>query len=1064
LSRATTHTTRARTESGSNAKSSGDKRDAVNADILQRVKGTFQGADRDGSGRLATHEFVKAFLGILQTEDGGDAEALSKLFMRIDANSDGSIDWDEFSSYMLLESQGSASIRELESSITFEAPVTPFVPEGGAHRDVITAISHVQLSNGADRYVTCGKDGVVKVWNCKDMKLLKSLAVGKSWVTCARLLPLTRKLAVSSFSRAMKIYDLHTYELCGQIAEIDYAPMAMDVWVPHRNKDVEMVVFGDGGGFVRLYELRINPLEDKNSNDRFIDTPKWAYQHHSDWVTSVKYVEDTNCVIAGSLDKFVSITDAEERVPLKVLEGHIKGVTTVDWSSMYKFVCSGGQDRRIYLWNPFSQKPLAQLTGHTGSLQQVIVNDRDNQIISLGSDKTIKVWDIRNHKCLQTVQDRELYPLDDTLHAMEFDMKRKQLLTGNLKPKMWQQIITTSASAGHRDPITRVLYNPMFSEAVSGDHGGTVSVWHVPSGKLRFRFYNAHEDQRITAMNFDTARRRLLTGSESGEVKVWNFSSGACLSRLKPRNREEVTAVLAIRGSLMRHFLVAGWDRRITFYEDNAERSVGPGRSISGHRADILDMVIMENSPTVVTASDDGEVWAWNIDSGAPKRKMIPPGHADRSPDERPIEAVRFLHGKMRNILVSVGADRFMRFWEVHEGVCVLEVFTGHKLGETVLALAIDPKNEVVVTGDSGGFIKVWDMSGFRSSSHAGMPPSCSEAAAATALASAGGGVPMVREVAVWRAHHKVITSVDLAPVTHGLFVLSSSHDKALKLWTQDGVLVGIFGNHVWKLDDPATWQARSREPLDHKDKFDLDVGRRDPRVVGTLGRPNTSHLAHQYSFVSTLAAASGTASPMTPMLAAGADQAGGSGRPSSAPLEVARVMESSYRQRLSRVGTLKKEQREMRRSSMLGTPESPLSPKHPPLMERSSTLGPVASFRPSSAVGSAGGDEGIYDDEEDEEEGDVVESDTSSAHDSDVDVPKPLWVEDFDAARKGRPQLDVVSAVQQRHLQVYQPKGSKGLNFPSTMGRRDGAVAHLLHISEPAKLPERPSTSYKRG
>lgn len=29
-----------------------------------------------------------------------------------------------------------------------------------------------------------------------------------------------------------------------------------------------------------------------------------------------------NCVLAASLDKTVSITDAEERVPLKKLEGH----------------------------------------------------------------------------------------------------------------------------------------------------------------------------------------------------------------------------------------------------------------------------------------------------------------------------------------------------------------------------------------------------------------------------------------------------------------------------------------------------------------------------------------------------------------------------------------------------------------------------------------------------------------------------------------------------------------------------------------------------------------------
>ena len=30
--------------------------------------------------------------------------------------------------------------------------------------------------------------------------------------------------------------------------------------VPRRNRETEMVALGDGGGFVRLYEVRINPL------------------------------------------------------------------------------------------------------------------------------------------------------------------------------------------------------------------------------------------------------------------------------------------------------------------------------------------------------------------------------------------------------------------------------------------------------------------------------------------------------------------------------------------------------------------------------------------------------------------------------------------------------------------------------------------------------------------------------------------------------------------------------------------------------------------------------------
>lgn len=208
---------------------------------------------------------------------------------------------------------------------------------------------------------------------------------------------------------------------------------------------------------------------------------------------------------------------------------------------------------------------------------------------------------------------------------------------------------------------------------MTGDQGGAISVWHVPTGKLRYRFTNAHGGRQLTAMNFDNAKRRLLTGAgcgcgvqatclgaraawaawpvvlstgrmvpgtlqqaatdshgqckhwgcggprwahscelapwktlrtrcgrahvrappsaashvrqgarprarthartnarthagagaENGEVKVWNFSSGACLCMLLPETREEVTALLGIQGSFMKQFLVAGWDRKV---------------------------------------------------------------------------------------------------------------------------------------------------------------------------------------------------------------------------------------------------------------------------------------------------------------------------------------------------------------------------------------------------------------------------------------------------------------------------------------------------------------------
>jgi hypothetical protein len=50
-------------------------------------------------------EFMEAFGSIINRDGSMTQEQIARLFMQIDANSDGGIDWNEFSTYMLMESQ-----------------------------------------------------------------------------------------------------------------------------------------------------------------------------------------------------------------------------------------------------------------------------------------------------------------------------------------------------------------------------------------------------------------------------------------------------------------------------------------------------------------------------------------------------------------------------------------------------------------------------------------------------------------------------------------------------------------------------------------------------------------------------------------------------------------------------------------------------------------------------------------------------------------------------------------------------------------------------------------------
>ena len=78
----------------------------MNFRTLKKVQGTFEKAvETGGKGELDMDAFVASFQGMLSYEGSNDRDALRHLFKRVDVNADGTIDWDEFSTFMLLENQ-----------------------------------------------------------------------------------------------------------------------------------------------------------------------------------------------------------------------------------------------------------------------------------------------------------------------------------------------------------------------------------------------------------------------------------------------------------------------------------------------------------------------------------------------------------------------------------------------------------------------------------------------------------------------------------------------------------------------------------------------------------------------------------------------------------------------------------------------------------------------------------------------------------------------------------------------------------------------------------------------
>lgn len=93
-------------------------------------------------------------------------------------------------------------------------------------------------------------------------------------------------------------------------------------------------------------------------------------------------------------------------------------------------------------------------------------------------------------------------------------------------------------------------------QVVSACHGSVVNVWQVDTGEKAIMFKVAEDEIEITAITFDPTKRRLITGTRAGTVRIWNFNNGACLRELQSADDSEVISFdLAMYLCTFRHCL-----------------------------------------------------------------------------------------------------------------------------------------------------------------------------------------------------------------------------------------------------------------------------------------------------------------------------------------------------------------------------------------------------------------------------------------------------------------------------------------------------------------------------
>ena len=180
------------------------------------------------------------------------------------------------------------------------------------------------------------------------------------------------------------------------------------------------------------------------------------------------------------------------------------------------------------------------------------------------------------------------------------------------------------------------------------------------------------------------------------------------------------------------------------------------------HQDDILDFSATLHF--VATASVDGEICICNILSGQLLHHLKP--FTDLIYEQvGPSSIDKLLYLDSRNgiddaaNLVSVGSDGKIRFWSTVSGHLMAE-FDNSDRFEAVAAMCVNTDQSFLITGDSSGYIKVYDIS-------------------ETCWSYAELEMPLVCE---FRAHAKTIVSLDI--IKGQDIIITASEDCTVRLFS----------------------------------------------------------------------------------------------------------------------------------------------------------------------------------------------------------------------------------------------------------------------------------------
>ncbi|CAF9905961.1 MAG: hypothetical protein HETSPECPRED_006006 [Heterodermia speciosa] len=276
---------------------------------------------------------------------------------------------------------------------------------------------------------------------------------------------------------------------------------------------------------------------------------------------------------------------------------------------------------------------------------------------------------------------------------LDIDLKKEPGTQKNYVPK--KQIHTWKS---HTKAINALRFFPNSGHLLlSASADCKVKLWDVYHNRELLRTYSGH-NKSVTDATFNPLGTQFLSASYDRQMKLWDTETGQCTGRFSTGKIPHVIRFNPATDTP--HEFVAGMsDKKIVQFDT---RSGEMTQEYDHHLGPVNTITFVDENRRFITTSDDKSLRAWEYNIPVPIKFIAEPYmysmvRASAHPSGK---SVAFQSGD-NQIVVYASTDRFRQNRK--------KSFRGHNNAGYAIDVSISPDGQFVMSGDSGGFVCVWD-------------------------------------------------------------------------------------------------------------------------------------------------------------------------------------------------------------------------------------------------------------------------------------------------------------------------------------------------------------------